>query len=390
MGMRVKKHVVRIALGLLVVLAFLGHAAGYYELPYVNRLEAMAYDTRLRITMPRTMDPRITIVDIDERSLAVEGRWPWRRDRLGLLLDKLFDEYRVRVVGFDVVFAERDESSGLAVLRALARDELRSVPGFQASVEALAPKLDFDRIFADKLRGRPVALGYYFTDEGQKISRLPQPVLPKGIFHGRNISVVTMTGYGANLPALQAAAATAGHFNPLTDEDGVTRRVPMLVEYEGAYYEPLSMAMLRLLVGDAEVRPGLTAGTGWSKRYPGLEWLDVGSIRIPVDREVSALVPYRGPKGSFAYVSATDVLSGKAPRAHLEGHIVLVGTTTRGLMDLRSTPVGTVYPGVEIHANLISGMLDGRVKQMPAYVLGAQFILLALAGPRHDAGPALA
>jgi adenylate cyclase len=74
------------------------------------------------------------------------------------------------------------------------------------------------------------------------------------------------------------------------------------------------------------------------------------------------------------------VLQGKASRADLEGRIVLVGATAPGLLDLRAAPVGNVYPGVEIHANLISGMLDGRIKQMPPYVLGAEFTLLALAG----------
>ena len=158
-----KKHLVRIALGLLVVLAFLGHAARYYDIPLVDRLEAILYDTRLRLTMPGTGDPRIVIVDIDERSLAAEGHWPWRRDKLGRFLDRLFDDYAVKVVGFDVVFAERDESSGLPVLRELAGKELAGVPGFEAALKSIEPKLQFDRIFADKMRGRAVVLGYYFS-----------------------------------------------------------------------------------------------------------------------------------------------------------------------------------------------------------------------------------
>jgi len=380
----VKKHLVRIALGLLVVLAFLGHAARYYDIPLVSRLEAILYDTRLQLTMPRTSDPRIVIVDIDERSLRDEGRWPWRRDRLGLFLDRLFDEYKVSVVGFDVVFAERDESSGLQVMQELAKKELAGVPGFEAALESLQPKLEFDRIFADRMRGRPVVLGYYFTqnpeDSANRVGVLPPPVLPKGVFAGRNIQVTDWTGYGANLPELQAAAASAGHINPLPDTDGVTRRVPMLAEAADGYYEPLSLAIVRLFLDSPEVRPGFTAARGWSRDYPGLEWLDVGPHRIPVDKDVAALVPYRGGERTFKYVSATDVLEGRAPASDLEGRIVLVGTSAPGLLDLRSTPVGGVYPGVEIHANLISGMLDGTIKQMPPYVLGAEFLLLALAG----------
>ena len=379
-----KKHLLRIGLGLLVVVGFLLHAAGYVQVPFLARLEALAYDARLQLTMPRGVDPRIVIVDIDERSLATEGRWPWRRDRVALLLDRLFDEYKVRAVGFDVVFAERDESSGLGVLRELGQNELKGLPQYQAALEHIAPRLEYDRILAEKIRGRAVVLGYYFNldpeDRAARTNELPAPTLPRGIFQGRNIQPTRWTGFGANLPPLQQAAAAAGHFNPWPDPDGVTRRVPMLAEYGGAYYEPLSLAVVRVLLGMPEVRPGFTAAGGWAKSYPGLEWLDVADLRIPVDRDVTALVPYRGGQHSFPYVSAADVLSGKASPSVLEGRIVLVGSTAPGLNDLRSAPVANIFPGVEIHANLISGMLDGRIKQMPPYVLGAEVVLLALAG----------
>jgi adenylate cyclase len=389
----VKKHLVRIALGLLVVLAFLGHAACKYEdrprrfeIPLVDRLEAILYDVRLRLTMPGTDDPRIVVVDIDEDSLQEEGRWPWRRDRLGVFLDRLFDTYGVRLVAFDVIFAERDKSSGLPVLQQLANRELKGVPGFETALMAIEPTLEFDRIFAKKMRGRAVVLSYYLTNTqqpGEKAKRvgvLPPPVLPKGVI-GANITVSKWSGYGANLPELQAAAASAGHINPLPDEDGVMRRVPMLAETADGYYEPLSLAVVRLFLGLPEVHPGYGAAPGGSGTYPGLEWLDVGPLRIPVDNQVAALVPYRGEAKTFKYISATKVLKGeKGLRSELEDKIVLVGTSAPGLLDMRSTPVGGVYPGVEIHANLISGMLDGTIKQRPSYVLGAEVLLLALAG----------
>jgi adenylate cyclase len=107
----VKKHLVRNALGLVVVLLFIGHAANWYRIPIVDNLEAIAYDLRLKLTMPGGVDPRVVIVEIDEKSLKEEGRWPWRRDHLGQFLDQLFDHYKVKIVGFDVVFAEKDESS---------------------------------------------------------------------------------------------------------------------------------------------------------------------------------------------------------------------------------------------------------------------------------------
>ena len=191
-----KKNIVRIGLGLILLLAFLGHAAKYYRLPLVDRLEAIVYDTRLALTMPRTVDPRIVILDIDEKSLVEkekggEGRWPWPRDRLATLLDKLFDHYKIAIVGFDIVFAERDESSGLKVLQQLAQKELKEVTGFQATLKQLQPQLAYDEIFAAHIANRPVVLGYAFTHfvgESGKKGVLPPPALPPGTFAGKNIN----------------------------------------------------------------------------------------------------------------------------------------------------------------------------------------------------------
>ncbi|MBI1398128.1 MAG: CHASE2 domain-containing protein [Betaproteobacteria bacterium] len=380
-----KKNVVRIVLGLAIVLAFVLHAARFFDVPFMDTLEAMTYDTRLKLTMPSTLDPRIVIVDIDEKSLAVEGRWPWRRDRLARLVDELFDHYHATVVGFDVVFPERDESSGLATLRQLAATELKDIPQVQSAIDAVAPRLEYDRIFADHLRGRPVVLGYYFSNQkvdgkGLAIGALPPPVLPAGTFIGRNIAFASFDGYGSNLPELESAAAGSGHFTPATDPDGVHRRVPMLAEYKGAYYEPLALAVVRLLFQSPRVVPGYPSDSMLTRNYPGLEWIEAAPVRIPVDEGANALVPYRGRQGSFPYVSASDVLRETADANVLKDRIVLVGTTAPGLQDLRSTPVAPLFPGVEIHANLIAGMLDGTIKQRPPYVLGAEVILLALAG----------
>jgi len=399
-----RKNVVRIAIGLVVVLVFIGHAAKYFRLPLLDQLEAIMYDTRVTLTMPRTVDERIVIVDIDERSLRTreeggEGRWPWPRNRIALMMDNLFDKYGVAIVGFDVVFAEPDESSGLKVLRELGATQLKDDPNFQAALKDATPGLEYDQLFASRIRNRPVVLGYYFSTKeasgGQTnvTGVLPPPVFDPGSFAARTIPFFEAAGFGANLPELMKAAATAGHFNPLPDPDGISRRVPMLVEYKGAYYEPLSLSMVRVLMAlsEASKKPGASVELPkviaekpetafWSRNYHGLEWLQVGPIRIPVDESVAALVPYRGYQGSFKYVSAADVIAGKVDPAELKGKIILVGTTAPGLFDLRSTPVASVYPGVEIHANLISGMLDHTIKQRPPYVLGAEVLLLLLTG----------
>jgi len=395
-----RKNAARIVFGLIVVLIFIGHAADWYRMPLIDRLEAVAYDARLNLTMPGTPDERIVIVDIDEKSLRTredggEGRWPWPRNRIALMVDNVFDKYGAAILGFDVVFAEPDESSGLGVLRELSQSHFKDDARFRTALEQLEPQLSYDSMFAERMHQRPVVLGYYFSP-GQRAAVsgvLPAPVLPPGTFAGKNIPFYTAQGYGANLPELVKSAALAGHFNPYTDSDGVSRRVPMLAEYNGAYYEPLSLAVVRVLLGMSEaakrksdaivlpqVVPGYPADAIWTRGYQGLEWLQVGPLRIPVDDRVTALVPFRGKQGSFKYLSAADVIQGKIDPSDLRGKIVLVGTTAPGLFDLRSTPVASVYPGVEIHANLIAGMLDQNIKQKPPYVIGAEIVLLFVTG----------
>ncbi|MGQ0657986.1 MAG: CHASE2 domain-containing protein [Chromatiales bacterium] len=384
---RLRRHWIRIALGLAVLVAFLLHVreeeGGLFRVGLIDQLENLAYDTRLAFSMPRTLDPRIVIVDIDEKSLAAEGRWPWPRHRLAKLLEQLFGTYRVALVGFDIVFAEPDESSGLKVLERLAAGELKAVPRFDEALEQLRPQLDNDAIFAGALGEYPVVLGYFFNEQAKaRTGALPAPTFIKGSFPGKRIAFRDAAGYGANLALFNEAALGAGHFNPWLDVDGVVRRVPMVFSFEGAQYEALSLAVARHYLQVKDVRaefepvPSLAA-----KSYSGLEWLRIGKARIPVDEHVQALVPYRGHQGSFPYVSATDVINGKAdPKLLKEGAIALVGTTSAGLLDLRATPVQRAYPGVEIHANLIAGILDGRIMQQPAYTRGAEFVLLAIFG----------
>ncbi|MBI5660393.1 MAG: adenylate/guanylate cyclase domain-containing protein [Nitrosomonadales bacterium] len=365
----------------------MGSAAKFYQIGFIQRLDDILYDYRLRLTMSQKADSRIVILDIDEKSLKEEGRWPWSRDRLALLMDKLFDGYGVAVAGFDVVFAEKDESSGFKVLQELGRNQLREVPQFHSVLAQIKPQLDYDNLFAGKIKNRKVVLGYYFTNSASGAEKnvsgaLPGAVFQPGTFKGRPIGFVRWDGYGGNLPELQQSAAGAGHFNPLVDPDGEVRRVPMIAEYNGAYYESLSLAVVRTLLGDAKLAPGYA--TSKSANYAGLEWLDVataqGALRIPVDRDVSTLVPYRGGRGSFRYISAADVLHDRIPQAELQNKIVLIGTSAPGLMDMRSTPVAAVYPGVEIHANMVDGILNQNLKQKPPYVLGAEVVLLLVTG----------
>jgi adenylate cyclase len=384
------RHWSRIAVTLIPLVFALLHASGALTIGVFQRLDDIIYDARLRATMPRTLDSRIVIVDIDEKSLAEVGRWPWGRNKVAQLTDQLLGRYQVALLGFDVVFAEPDESSGLKRLQQLAQGELRDSPGFADKLNALQASLDYDAVFAAALVRKPVVLGYYFTSDrdGRSSGTLPAPVMGRESLHGRPIKFTSWNGFGSNIPQLAKAAPMAGFFNPIVDSDGVVRSVPLLAEYQGHYYESLALAMFRMLAGLPAVEAGFPKDRFMARNYQGLESvvLRLGnkSVAIPVDDKVATLVPFRGlggPNGgSYRYVSASDVLSGRVAVGSLKDKIVLVGTTAPGLQDLRVTPVGETYAGVETHANVISGMLDGKILVKPDYAIGYEVLLLLVSG----------
>ncbi|MEX1166988.1 MAG: CHASE2 domain-containing protein, partial [Hydrogenophaga sp.] len=384
------KYGPRIAITLLPLILAILHAVGLMPMGVLQRLDHLAYDARLRSTMPATLDTRVVIVDIDEKSLAEIGRWPWPRDRMAHLVDTLFDDQRIAVLGFDTLFAEADNSAGLQQLQQLAKGALADQPGFVQRLETLAPQLDNDAKFARALQGRPVVLGYYLSNdgEGRTTGQLPAPVITAAALGGRDTPATAWDGYGANIEQLAHAAPKAGFFNSLTDSDGVVRSLPLLAQYQGQLYESLALAVFRQTLGNPQVALGLPRPSFLPTDYMALESVRLrngnATVSMAVDDRVAVLVPFRGlggPKGgSFNYLSAADLLAGRVAPGSLADKIVLVGTTAPGLLDLRATPVGATYPGVETHANLIAGLLDGQLLSRPDYALGYELLMLVGAG----------
>ena len=388
------RHWARIAVTLIPLVFALLHASGALRIGVLHRLDDIIYDARLRATMPETLDERIVIVDVDEKSLAEIGRWPWGRNRVAALMDELLVRQQVAVVGFDFVFPEADESSGLKQLRQLATGGLKDQAGFREKVNQLESSLDYDAAFARSIENRPVVLGYYFTSDrdGRVSGVLPAPVMQRDSLQGRPIRFLNWTGYGANIAPLAKAAPRAGFFNSITDGDGVVRSIPLVAEFGGQYYESLALAMLRLRVGSPQVAPGFQsdrlAGPGKDSSYQRLESILLKSgdkaLAIPVDERVATLVPFRGaggPQGgSFRYISAADLLAGRVAPESLKEKLVIIGTTAPGMLDLRVTPISEIYAGVETQANVLSGLLDGRVLVEPDYARGFEIVVLVAAG----------
>ena len=372
--------------GLLIALFFVAQAGNWIHSSLIEHADGLLYDARLKLTAPGGVDSRIVIVDIDEKSLQEreqggEGRWPWPRDRLALLNDRLLNQYQVALVGYDVIFSEKDLSSGIQSLENIANKNLGKNSALASELSKIKPELDFDGRFAASMKDQAVVLGFTFLpaiDSARK-GTLPTPVLTTKELPLSAVDPSVRSGYTANLARLQAGAADGGHINPIIDSDGVIRRIPMLIRHEDGYYESLALASARTILGGLPLGLILSPGSTVDQ-FGSVAALDVGGALLPVNTELVSYIPYRGGYKSFEYLSASDVINQKIDPKALEGKIVLIGTTAPGLLDLRTTPFSNMYPGVEIHANLIAGILDGSIKQSPIWVQSLNFLAIAVLG----------
>jgi len=374
------RHLIRVAISLAIFILFLLYIHGTLPLSLVDQLERFAYDARVRLSMPATVDKRIVIVDIDNKTLKEQGQWPLPRDKFAQMMDQLFNKYHVKLAAFDVTFSEPDRSFDLTLLDNLGSGPLKNDRNFMEQAGKIRPGIERDKIFAASLEHRPTVLGSVFYGEneeyGQPVGVLPLPVIPNAQSQYPHIVFPKAVSYTMNLQVLAQSAASQGYFSNPTDDDGSVRRASLLTQYGGNVYGSLDLALLQVLQNNAPVTLGFDPG---GEDMGHFEDVVVGKAVIPVDDEMNALVPYRGLGRSFPYVSATDVIKGTAPVDVLNGTIVYIGSTAPGLQDLRTTPVGKNYAGVEVHANLLSGVLDGRVmNDHPQYRNGAETILLFL------------
>ncbi len=349
----------------------------------LQRLELIAFDIRLRTAKNITAAAgtseaavKVVIVDIDERSLSEHGRWPWSRAKVATLVERLTNA-GAAVVTFDVMFSEPEANPATEVATYLQKQG-KDNQGLVSELGQLEGNFDRDRRFAEVLSGKEVILGYTFQPQkAVHIGTLPPPLMVTNPEVLPQSTLAPMQGYTANLPVLAQSAAGCGFFSLTPDIDGVVRRAPLVATYDGHLYSSLALESLRrFLLVDA-----VTLHTSRINNRETVESIELDGVgRIPVDAQGEMIVPYVGPQGSFPYISASDVLANSVPPSQLEGAIVLVGTTAPGLFDLRTTPVQSVYPGVEVHANLIKAILCKRFLMQPAWAQGADFVVMVAAG----------
>lgn len=375
-----KRYLIRVFSSLLLVLVLVLHILRVIDIPLVKEFENLLYDTRVVLTAPGGQDEQILIIALDETSMEVEGHWPWTRDKLALMMDQLF-AYGVALVGFDAVFPERDVNHDLNMLRQLGEGDKQ----FQARLDQFAPRLDRDFMFGEALGRGPSVMAYYFHTNEEATYRtgdLPIPAFEFDESIQDKMYLADATGYSSNPTEIMRGAYSAGFIsNPMIDaDDGIVRRTPLLHEFENAAYESLSLAMAATYLNEIAL-PVFVPAPAMVEGYPPLEAIELGERRIPLDSQGAVLVPYRGGAGSFKYISATDVIRGNVEDPSLlKDAIVIIGATAPGLQDLRSTPFGSIYPGVEIHANVLAGILADKFRWQPAYTTAAEMLAVVVFG----------
>jgi adenylate cyclase len=322
-----------------------------YRPAFLAGAERTTSDTLLRLAPTHPPDGRVVIVDIDERSLSAVGQWPWRRDVLGSLVSRT-RSLGASAVAVDVLLAEAERAeSGKGSTDGQFADMLRGghvVLGFA---------LTFDRADGPPPACQQHPLGLVVTTRGQEAEADP-------FFHA--------TGAICSLPALASAAGASGFLNAAPDSDGILRRVPLLLQFNGRVYPSLALAAVQTATGGRHAELQIANGNTF--------WLKLDDRSVPLDGKSHLLVRYRGVKRTFPYVSAADVLSGHADRSLFANKIVFIGTTALGTREVVATPIDTLFAAVEVQATVADNLLRGDFLRRPEHAVALETLTTIAAG----------
>jgi adenylate cyclase len=334
----------------------------------VEELRVRTFDT-FQLIKPRVKTARpVTIVDIDEKSLADPrlGQWPWPRTRVADIVNNLTRMGAV-VIAFDVVFAEPDRLNP-----DMAAENFRGLD--EATREKLRALPSNDQIFADAIRESRVVLG---ESGGRDVHSDLDKALPVTGFamlgEDPEPYIFKLGGLLRNVKVLEEAAAGRGLFTIVPERDGIVRRVPMIMDAQDVRMPALSFEVLRILGGSGTIMIKTDKAGIDSVVLQGLR------LKIPTDSFARLWVHYARNDPSI-YVSAVDVLDGRVPPEMISRKLILIGTSATGMNDIKTTPVSRAMPGVEIHAQALESALTGSALSQPSHGEEWEFLAALVAG----------
>ena len=330
----------------------------YLFLPnYYITLENNTRDIFLKIKKVEKPKNKIIIVDIDEKSLKQFGQYPWKRTILASVLKKLTDA-GAGVIGLDIMFPEKDRTSPHRFAEKFGLD---------------ISKFDnYDEIFGNTVANTPTVLGYTFDLEATKFALKDTPDVPIMIIE-RNLTedndlMLRSKDIILNIPPIQDQAYSSGFFNSTPDPSGIIRSVPLVIKYDDEVFTSLAFEMVRLAKGIEKIIIQYDEN--------GVVGIQLGNEFIPTDQYGRLFLNYRGPGKTFKYISLSDIYNNNFNKSDIENSFVLIGTSAAGLVDIRSTPLDSVYPGVEVHATIIDNLLEGDFFYQPNWLDGFNVIVI--------------
>jgi adenylate cyclase len=343
----------------------MGAALLLIDPPLMQTLRQSVFDQYQRVH-PRVYQPApVRIIDIDEESLAKIGQWPWPRSRIAELVERL-RKAGVAAVGFDVLFAEPDRTSPKAMLN------IWSLPA--TAQHSIASLPDHDELLAAVLEPGGVVLGFSVEREGTGLALPAQRYRYVSMGESALPFAHAFSRAVPSLPLLSSAAAGNGVLTFVPDNDGVVRRVPLLLRLGDTLVPSLVAEVLRVGQGAQNymLRTSETPGVGLTE-------VKIGQFAVPTTSAGEAWVHFTGPVKERT-IPAWKILAGEIPDAELQGKLLLVGTSAQGLMDLRFSPLGGVMPGVEAHAQLLEQVLTDSYLYRPAWANSIEALTIVIGG----------
>jgi adenylate cyclase len=330
----------------------------------VEELRDRTFDT-FQLLKPRAKAARpVTIVDIDEKSLAKLGQWPWPRTILADLIINLNNLGAV-AIAFDAIFSEPDRlnpdvaAGTMRYLDEATRTKLRGLPSN-------------DQILADAIKRSRVVLGETGLAAAMSEFNKDLPLTGFATLGGdAEPFLFKFPGLLRNIPILEQSAAGRGLFTINPEHDGIIRRVPMVLEAQGHMMPSLSLEILRIITST----PTLLIRSDRA----GIRSVAVRGLTIPTDSNAQIWVHF-APQDQSIYVSASDVLDGSVSLDKIKGKLVLVGTSAVGLNDIKTTPLSSPMPGVEVHAQVLESILTGDELARPNYMIVAELLAAMILG----------
>ena len=339
------------------------------DVPLKSIMQNISYDTFQRLHPREFGDVPVGIIDIDEESLRRHGQWPWPRILVADLITRLTKMDAAAIV-LDMVFAEPDRMSP----KSLA--QLWSGKKEFANLAAKYP--DYDEMLAQAISNGPIVTG--FSCSSQSMPGSQQPAVKASFVAAGDDPLQFLLPFKSavkNLPVIESAASGNGAFNYLADHDGVIRHVPLLLRINNTIYPSLSSEALRVAQGAKNIVVKSSGASGENRfgGHTGIVGIRIGNLPVETDPKGEVWLHYSNARSERS-IPAWKVLSGELDNRQIAGHILFLGTSAKGLLDLKVNPLGGTIPGVEIHAQLVEQMMQKSYLRHPDWSSSATVLFL--------------